>query len=100
MISYALWYLKEQSAGLHQRTDALGAQYFADLLAIFVDRDGLKVGFEGTWSSLFGPRAITSESSFFSTMSTLSHNSSSLPRFNRVAAGMLLELHNYNLFPV
>jgi hypothetical protein len=29
-----------------QRFDALGAQYFADFLAIFDERDALQIGFE------------------------------------------------------
>jgi hypothetical protein len=68
----------DRLSSLYQGADALGAQHFADFLAILKHAHGLEIGLERPRGSFIGPGAIATEGRFLSAMCTLSHNSTSL----------------------
>ena len=65
--------LVSKLAGFHQGTETLRAQNFAYFLPIFHHGDSLQVGSKGALGGFLGPRAIPTERSCLSTMSTLCH---------------------------
>lgn len=67
-----------RSGRFNNCANALGAQHLTHLLTILINRDGLKIGFEGTRRRFLRPRAVASKSSFLAAMCTLSHNFTSL----------------------